>query len=368
MASLATLVLPPEFTERSYQAYKKNLEIWKLLKTCTAKEQGPIVVTSLPNNSKAKAAALELSPEVIGADDGLKRVLEKLDKLYDTDNNHKICSDLERFENIKRLPHMNMRSFICEFERLHNDLSAHGIIYPDGVLAWRVMKASNISKEHETLCRATVETDRWSYKSVIAQLRKIFPDAPTGTSKVESSSSSLEVPNRPIKLEKLEDTYFSRNDTTQDCYFGKSNHESDHIYYHDFNEDADYDIADNSWLMQPNVQGYREPEEYDVYYGPTNKSNWKWNSKRPNNQIPRGRNYQGFRRSIPEQQNSRAFQRNGDSVGSSNSKQNPYSMNPKDYRGNPTVCRKCRSIYHWWENCPHVTPQERKLKKTKSTV
>ena len=34
-------------------------------------------------------------------------------------------------------------------------------------------------------------------------------------------------------------------------------------------------------------------------------------------------------------------------------------MNPKDYRGNPTVCRKCRSTYHWWENCPHVTPQEK---------
>ena len=40
-------------------------------------------------------------------------------------------------------------------------------------------------------------------------------------------------------------------------------------------------------------------------------------------------------------------------------RQNSFAMNPRDHRGNPTVCRKCRSTYHWWENCPHVTPQER---------
>ena len=53
---------------------------------------------------------------------------------------------------------------------------------------------------------------------------------------------------------------------------------------------------------------------------------------------------------------------------SNNSKSNPYSMNPRDYRGNPTVCRKCRSLYHWWENCPHVTPQEKMNSAAKQKV
>ena len=35
---LSALVMPPEFVEgTSYDTYKKEVEIWKLMKTCTAK-------------------------------------------------------------------------------------------------------------------------------------------------------------------------------------------------------------------------------------------------------------------------------------------------------------------------------------------
>ena len=317
------------------------------MKTCSAEEQGPIVFRCL--TGRAKVAAHELSVAEIGAADGLKNILDKLDKLYLPEKNQKICAVLERFENFKRLPNMNMASFTCEFERLHNQLKDYGCTYPDGVLAYRLMKSSNISKEHEQLCRATVETAKWGYETVLQQLRKIFNDFTA--SKVESGSSDMT--DRPIKLE---DTYMSRNYQTQDCYFGRNNFEDDQIHYQNFDEDEDYD-------MEPSFQqGYREPDEYDIYYGPSNKSPWKWNSRRQSYPSSRGRNYQGNRRPNSEQQNyssPRNFQRNSESAGSNSSKQNPYVMNPKDYRGNPTVCRKCRSTFHWWENCPHVTPQEK---------
>ena len=71
---------------------------------------------------------------------------------------------------------MNMSSFILEFEKLHNQLESYGCTYPDGVLAYRVMKSSNMNKEHERMCRATIETGKWSYSAVVEQIRKIFND------------------------------------------------------------------------------------------------------------------------------------------------------------------------------------------------
>ena len=31
----------------------------------------------------------------------------------------------------------------------------------------------------------------------------------------------------------------------------------------------------------------------------------------------------------------------------------PNALNPKDSKGNYTICRRCRSIYHWISECPH---------------
>ena len=76
---------------------------------------------------------------------------------------------------------MTMSNFILQFENLHNKVKAHKCTYPDGVLAYRLMKAANLSTKDEQLCRATVETGKWSYETVVDQLKKIFSEVPTTT-------------------------------------------------------------------------------------------------------------------------------------------------------------------------------------------
>ena len=106
MASLSALILPPELRESQYEAYKKEIKVWQLMKTCSAKEQGPIVFRSL--TGRAKIAAHELTVEEIGSDNGLELILGKLDKLYLSEKNQRICSLLERFESFRRSPSMTM--------------------------------------------------------------------------------------------------------------------------------------------------------------------------------------------------------------------------------------------------------------------
>ena len=79
MPNLAALVLPPDFKDGCYESYKKELEVWKLMKTCTQEEEGAIVFRSL--TGRAKTAVLELEIEEIGSKKGLELILKKLDKL-----------------------------------------------------------------------------------------------------------------------------------------------------------------------------------------------------------------------------------------------------------------------------------------------
>ena len=228
---LSALVMPPEFVEgTSYDTYKKEIEIWKLMKTCTASEQGPILFRSLNKNQKAKNAALELTSTEIGSDKGLDLIIAKLDRVYGTENNLKICSVLEKFESFRRSPNMTMTQFSLDFERLHNQVKGYGITYPDGVLAFRIMKSANMSKEHEQLLRATIDTGKFSYETVLEQLRKIFPDISA------VNASNLSPTDKAIKVE---ETYLASSHEPQDAYC--SFEDCDALKYENFTDNVHED-------------------------------------------------------------------------------------------------------------------------------
>ena len=116
--ALSTLVLPPVLKEGFYETYKKEVEVWKLLKTCSDEDQGPVLCRSL--TGRAKVAALTLDVKDIGAKDGAAKIIAKLDKLYLPEKNQRIITVLDRFESFKRSPDMTVANFILEFERLHS--------------------------------------------------------------------------------------------------------------------------------------------------------------------------------------------------------------------------------------------------------
>ena len=98
----------------SYEEFKKEIEVWQLLKAATKYEEGPLIFRQL--TGRAKAAAHELSVAEIGAEDGLKKILGKLDELYLADKNQRICVDLEAFEKFKRTSTMSMSSLFSSLK------------------------------------------------------------------------------------------------------------------------------------------------------------------------------------------------------------------------------------------------------------
>ena len=134
------------------------------------KKYGPAIFLSL--SGQAREAVLELELDKLNDDNGVKNVLETLDKLYVKDDTHSAYEAYKRLETFSRAPSMTVSDYIIEFERLHNKAKQHKMELPDGVLAYRFLNSVNISSQYKQLVRATLP--ELSYQSMKDQLKKFL--------------------------------------------------------------------------------------------------------------------------------------------------------------------------------------------------
>ena len=342
---------PPVYQEgHSNEEYKRDIQIWILLKVATREESGLLVYRTL--TGRAKASCNDLTPDEIASEDGLDLILQRLDTLFLGDDNLRIYRDLDVFEKFRRVNGMSMTDFILEFENLHNKIRSHEISYPDGILAYRLIKSANLSGYHEELLKATVATGSWNYATVDDQLRKIFNNTP--------SISTCSPTNLPIKVENQ--TYHAQASFPIDPML--ANYENPDFYdYQEYEYEDRYEHGQDQ-LYQPN-------EDYSVYYTPQPniykpkpRYPFKYNNAPPKF-VPRNFNPPGPSK-FPGPRYVKPFNSMRISEGrpptegeyrNLKSLYNPNNNvpNPKDSKGNFTICRRCRSIYHWIADCPHNT-------------
>ena len=327
---------PPNWAaNQSYEDWKNEIEIWRLLKSATAEEEGPLVYRVLTGS--AKDTIKRLTPAQVGSATGLAQILAKLDAYYEVDKNQKICVILEAFEKFKRTPSMTMSTFLLEFEKLYAELIKSDCKYPDAVLAYKLLMAANLSAEHERLCKATVTTAQWTYDAMKIQIKKIFCDY---------SSDNLQVADRPIKVEPTLFTNRPRHSPQRD-----SSEEYDEE--EELSDDDEYRRSkyNHEEVRRSNSQN----QERDIYYG--RNKNFNFNRRSPRNQFNSNPNYQRQQSNRPQYQNNPQGKRyiniNIDKLRNSYNG-DPNVPNPKDERGKHTTCRKCHSIYHWLQDCPHA--------------
>ena len=173
MAQKGDYTAPPALTKDiTYATWKKEISIWQLFTSLERKKQDPTIFLSL--SGQAREAVLELELDKLNDDNGVKNLLEKLDKLYLKDDTYSAYEAYERFETFSRAPSMTVSDYIIEFERLYNKAKQHRMGLPDGVLAYRFLNSVNISSHHVQLVRATLS--ELSYQSMKDQLKKIFSD------------------------------------------------------------------------------------------------------------------------------------------------------------------------------------------------
>ena len=78
---------------------------------------------------------------------------------------------------------MSITDYIVEFERLYYKIKVHTMVLLDGVLAYQILQSTNLSDTQQQLVRAT--TTELKYNIMVAQLKKIFGDSMSASTKIE---------------------------------------------------------------------------------------------------------------------------------------------------------------------------------------
>ena len=108
---------------------------------------------------------------------------------------------------------MSIIDYINEFERRHNKIKSKNIRLPDAVLAYKLLKSANVSKQKQTLARATIS--KFTFEDMKKQ-RKAFFDHQAG------SSNQQEYRDVPVKVEPTYHSQDVQKDSKKRVLYSKS--------------------------------------------------------------------------------------------------------------------------------------------------
>ena len=137
--------------------------------------------------------------ESLNSETGVHDLLAKLDTLYLKDEKLRTYNAYDTFEQLKRGSHMSINDYLIDFEKKLAKIQEYGITLPDPVLAYRLLKSANISKEKEVLVKATVAD--LTYAAMKNKLKGMF------------DGFTVDGRGMKIKEEEDDDTYYNMDDT-----------------------------------------------------------------------------------------------------------------------------------------------------------
>ena len=127
-----------------YGNWIKEVKIWQNF-TCLDKcRQGPALFFAL--EEIARESILELDIDITCGENAVESMLGNLDALFLSDKVRLAYKAYENFEKIKRPCGISINYFVNKFERLKYKVSQFGTHISTNILAFRQLKAVNLSQ------------------------------------------------------------------------------------------------------------------------------------------------------------------------------------------------------------------------------
>ena len=127
----ALKTLPILVDEAGYVEWKEDLKIWEAYTDLKKKKRGPAVYLTL--HGHARDCVRDFTPVEIGADTGLKAIVDKLDKTFLKDKDTQTFITFETFYSYRRSSGENITDFLVHFEYLRHKMEKQSINLPEGV-------------------------------------------------------------------------------------------------------------------------------------------------------------------------------------------------------------------------------------------
>lgn len=305
MASKTDFKGPPSLhKDITYSTWKRELAIWQAFTSIENKKQAPAIFLTL--TGQAREAALEIDIKKLNADDGVKNLIEALDKLYLQDEACSAYEAYEIFEKFVRPAEMSIADYIIQFERFHIKAKSHSMEIHDGVLAYRLLNGANLDESHKQLIRATLS--EMKYDTMKEQLKKVFTNA--GNAHKQNGEPAIKIESSA--------SFYSKSLCSEMMDSKMSNSE----------QDGHYAYYEDSYVRSPRGRGRFQGNRVGGY-GMSVRDNDGYSGRDVYRGGFRGNNFRGARAKVGTRQN-----------------------NPLDANGQISRCSVCGSKFHWARQCP----------------
>ena len=165
--------IPPDpSSAENYEIWCKDIKIWAKLTDLPKAKQGLALQFACKNDKRIHETVVNLSSETVECEQGLDNVIKALDGLFKKDKTELAYQAYENFENFRRQDDQKMFDFLHDFDRLLKTTENHGTTMSKDLIAYRLLKAANLSETQQHIIRATVT--EFTYDQVKEAIKKIF--------------------------------------------------------------------------------------------------------------------------------------------------------------------------------------------------
>ena len=106
---------PPLLNPEFYDSWKREIQLWKLATNISPSHHAPAFFLSLTD--QPRTAILKMDISLLNAEDGMDKLVEKLNTLFLEDKNQSAFICYENFENYHRERNTSINDYLIQFDR-----------------------------------------------------------------------------------------------------------------------------------------------------------------------------------------------------------------------------------------------------------
>ena len=202
---MTTKINPPSFNSaKSYERYKQELLAWREITELSKNKQGIAVALSLPEDDEYKIKDKvfdQIALDELKDEDGLNILIAFLDKHLGKDDLADSIEKFEDFDDFKRKEGQTIQEFIAMFDCKYRKIEKKDMLLPSEILAFKLLKKANITKEEKLLVLTGMNFDNKAY---------LYEEAKSSLNKFKGDSIHAS-DNENVSI-KLEPAYFAENE------------------------------------------------------------------------------------------------------------------------------------------------------------
>ena len=161
---------PPELgPESCYDAWRREVEMWRRVTELTLKNQALAVTLSL--KGKYREIATEIDVEILNQDNGMTELFKVLDANFKKETVDSSFSAYLDFEHFGRA-HLSVPDYILEFERRYNKIKRLNMTLPDEILGCKLLDFSGLDQKEKQMVLTSVKSLK--FEDIKTSMKRIF--------------------------------------------------------------------------------------------------------------------------------------------------------------------------------------------------